>query len=82
MTGNISLIQDFQPCFKNYTMRITDGSISRVFDTSSIILSKNFTLESVLLVLKLDCNLLSISHHTREKNCVTNFSQIIVLFRI
>ena len=73
MTCYITLIQDFQPYTKNYAVRIADGSISKVYGTSFVILSKNLTLESVLLVSKLDCNLLSISQLAREKNYVTKF---------
>lgn len=37
-------------------------------------LLKDLTLNSILFVPKLDCNLLSISKLTKEKSCVTNFS--------
>ncbi|RVX04977.1 Retrovirus-related Pol polyprotein from transposon TNT 1-94 [Vitis vinifera] len=37
-------------------------------------LSRDLTLNSVLLVPNLDCNLLSISKLTKEKRCITNFS--------
>jgi len=72
MTSDISFIQDFQPCYENYTVSIVDDSISKVFGTSSVTLFKNLTLESVLLVPKLDCNLLSISLLAQEK-IVTKF---------
>jgi len=81
MTSDISLIQDFQPCSKHYTIRIADGSISSVSGTSFVIISKNYTLESVLLVPKLDCNLLSISPLAWEKNWVTNFFSNLCVFQ-
>ena len=61
MTGDISLFQDFHPCSKNYTVCIADGYFSKVFGIGSIIISENLTLESILLVPNLDCNLFSIS---------------------
>ena len=47
--------------------------LSRVTGTGFVVISKNLTLNSVLLVPNLDCNLLSISKHTQELNCVTKF---------
>ena len=51
---------------------MADGSLSKVTGTSSIV-SKDLTLDSILLVPNLDCNLLSISKLTYEKNYVTKF---------
>ncbi|RVX10447.1 Retrovirus-related Pol polyprotein from transposon TNT 1-94 [Vitis vinifera] len=55
-------------------VRIADGSLSKVVGTGSVVLSRDLTLNSVLLVPNLDCNLLSISKLTKEKRCITNFS--------
>ncbi|RVW40691.1 Retrovirus-related Pol polyprotein from transposon TNT 1-94 [Vitis vinifera] len=55
-------------------LRIADGSLSKVAGTGSVVLSRDLTLNSVLLVPNLDCNLLSISKLTKEKRCITNFS--------
>ncbi|RVW87496.1 hypothetical protein CK203_036334 [Vitis vinifera] len=55
-------------------VRIADGSLSKVAGTGSVVLSRDLTLNSVLLVPNLDCNLLSISKLTKEKRCITNFS--------
>ena len=52
---------------------MADGSLSKVTGTSSIVISKDLTLDSILLVPNLDCNLLSISKLTYEKNYVTKF---------
>ena len=49
------------------------GTLSRVVGTSSVIISKDITLHSVLYVPKLDCNLLSIRNLTQDLNCVTKF---------
>ncbi|RVW87157.1 Retrovirus-related Pol polyprotein from transposon TNT 1-94 [Vitis vinifera] len=55
-------------------VRIADGSLSKVAGTGSVVLSRDLTLNSVLFVPNLDCNLLSISKLTKEKRCITNFS--------
>ncbi|RVW68334.1 hypothetical protein CK203_064538 [Vitis vinifera] len=57
-----------------HKVRIADGSLSKVAGTGSVVLSRDLTLNSVLLVSNLDCNLLSISKLTKEKRCITNFS--------
>ncbi|RVX20745.1 Retrovirus-related Pol polyprotein from transposon TNT 1-94 [Vitis vinifera] len=57
-----------------HKVRIADGSLSKVAGTGSVVLSRDLTLNSVLLVPNLDCNLLSISKLTKEKRCITNFS--------
>ena len=54
-------------------IRIVDGSLSRVAGTRSVVISKDLTLKSVLLVPNLACNLLSTSKLTRELKWVTNF---------
>ena len=61
MTGDVTLIQNLTPCFENYSVKIADGSVSKVTSRGSVILLENLTLNSVLLVPNLDCNLLSIS---------------------
>ncbi|KAL6316992.1 hypothetical protein AAG906_026686 [Vitis piasezkii] len=63
MTGDATIFDTYSSCPNNLTVRIADGS-----------LSKDLTLNSVLLVPNLDCNLLSISKLTKEKRCITNFS--------
>ena len=66
----------YSSCPNNLTSQIADGSLSKVVDTGSVVLSKDLTLNSVLLVPNLDCNLSSISKLTKEKKCITNFSSI------
>ncbi|RVX04713.1 Retrovirus-related Pol polyprotein from transposon TNT 1-94 [Vitis vinifera] len=56
------------------TLAHKDGSLSKVAGTGSVVLSRDLTLNFVLLVPNLDCNLLSISKLTKEKRCITNFS--------
>ena len=65
--------QNYTPCSRNYIVHIVDGSLSKVVGIGSIVISKDLTRNSVLLVPNLDCNMLSISKLTQEKNCVTKF---------
>ena len=74
MTGDATIFYTYSPCPNNLTVRIADGSLSKVAGTGSVVLSRDLTLNSVLLVPNLDCNLLSISKLTKEKRCITNFS--------
>ncbi|RVW52456.1 Retrovirus-related Pol polyprotein from transposon RE1 [Vitis vinifera] len=74
MTGDATIFDTYNSCPNNLTVRIADGSLSKVAGTGSVVLSRDLTLNSVLLVPNLDCNLLSISKLTKEKRCITNFS--------
>ncbi|RVW71473.1 Retrovirus-related Pol polyprotein from transposon TNT 1-94 [Vitis vinifera] len=74
MTGAATIFDTYSSCPNNLTVRIADGSLSKVAGTGSVVLSRDLTLNSVLLVPNLDCNLLSISKLTKEKRCITNFS--------
>ena len=74
MTGDATIFYTYSPCPNNLTVRIADGSLSKVAGTGSVVLSRDLTLNSVLLVPNLDCNLLSISKLTKEKKYITNFS--------
>ena len=67
------IFHKYKPCSDNLIVRIADGSLSKVAGTSSVVILKNLTLDSVFLVPNLDCNLLSINKLTHEKNCVTKF---------
>ena len=62
----------YKPCFNKFIVRIANRSLSKVAGIGSVVISKNLTLDSVLLVLNFDCNLLSVSKLTHEKKCVTN----------
>ncbi|RVW20455.1 Retrovirus-related Pol polyprotein from transposon RE1 [Vitis vinifera] len=74
MTGDATIFDTYSSCPNNLTVRIADGSLSKVAGTGSVVLSRDLTLNSVFLVPNLDCNLLSISKLTKEKRCITNFS--------
>lgn len=72
----------YSPCSENLTVRITYGSLSKVTGTGSVKISEELTLNLVLLVLNLDCNLLSVSKLTRELNCVANFLPNLCEFQV
>ena len=73
MVEDAIIFQNYKPCSEDYTVRIANGSLSKVAGTGSIVISKDLTLDFVLLVPNLDCKLLSISKLIQEKNCVTKF---------
>lgn len=73
MTGDITVFKKYFPCQDNSTVRIADGTTSRVFGRGSVVISKDIMLDSVLYVPKLDCNLLSVSKLAKDLNCVTKF---------
>ena len=73
MTGDVAIFRKYNPCYENFSVWIVDGSLSKVAGTSSVMISKDLTLNFVLLVTNLDCNLLSISKLTRELNYITKF---------
>ncbi|KAK3021698.1 hypothetical protein RJ639_046548 [Escallonia herrerae] len=73
MTGDISLFSSYSACSNNYKVRIADDSLSTVSGMGSIVISPFITLDYVLLVPSLSCNLLSISKLTKYLKCVANF---------
>nr|KYP71370.1 hypothetical protein KK1_010629 [Cajanus cajan] len=81
MTGDLIVFKSHSPCLNNYTVRIADGTLSKVMGKGSVIISQNITLNSILYVPKLDYNLLSISKLTRDLKCVTKSSLTYVNFR-
>lgn len=73
MTGDANIFHKYNPCYENFTIQIIDESLSKVSDTSFVIMSKNLTLDCVLSDSNLDCNLLFITKLTQELNCVAKF---------
>ncbi|GAA0147742.1 hypothetical protein LIER_07368 [Lithospermum erythrorhizon] len=73
MTGDVNVFYKFSPHPSPSTVRIADGSHSKVAGIGSIKLTKNIILSSVLYVPKLDCNLISVGKLTRDLDCVTKF---------
>ena len=73
MTGDINILNNYQPCTSHSGVWIVDGSFSLVARTELVQLTKDLLLFSVLYFPKLNCNLLSISQLTRDLKCVTKF---------
>lgn len=73
------MLTNFKPCHENLSIIIADGSLLRVASTRFVKISKNLTLNSILLVSKLECNLLPISRlpreHTSDTKSVPNFCE-------
>ena len=82
MTGDITVFDNYSPCHDHSTVQITDGTLSKVVGKGSVVISEDITLNSVLYVPKLDCNLLSISKLSNDLNCVTKFSPNVCVFQI
>lgn len=64
MTGDKSLFHHYNPCYDGLSVKIADGTLSKVAGTGSVTLSEDIELKSVLHVPNLDCNLLSVSKLT------------------
>ncbi|KAI3450102.1 hypothetical protein Pfo_006767, partial [Paulownia fortunei] len=73
MTGASDLFTSYTPCPSNSKVKIADGSLSTVAGKGSIKLSNHLTINSVLHVPNLTCNLLSVNKLTLEHNCVAKF---------
>ena len=74
MTGNAPLLHAFTPYYEDIMVGISDGSLSKVVRIGSVMIFQKLILKSMLLVLKLTCNLLFVSKLTRNLKCVANFS--------
>ena len=57
MTGNIATFSKYFPCHDNSTVRIADGTHSKVMGEGSVVISKDIVLKDVLYVPKLDYKL-------------------------
>ena len=82
MTGDITVFSQYFPCRNNNTMRITDGTLSKVVSIGSVTISENITLKLVLYVPNLDCKLLSISKITKDLKCVAKFFPNACVFQV
>lgn len=81
MTGDASILSNYNTSTRNHTVKIADGTLSKVEGSGSVTINKDLTLKSVLYVPKLDCNLLSISKFTRDFHCITIFSPYLCVFQ-
>ena len=73
MTDAHHLFSTYSPCVGNLKVKIVDGTLSPVAGKGSIHISKSITLNHVLHVPNLSCNLLSISQLSKQSNCSAKF---------
>jgi hypothetical protein len=73
MTYSHTLFNSYSPCAGNLKIRIADGTLSPIAGTGSVKISDHITLNPVLHVPNLSCNLLSISQLTKNSNCFAKF---------
>ena len=73
MTDSYHLFSSYTPCAGNLRVKITDGSLAPVAGKGSIQISDTITLEFVLHVPKLSCNLLSVNQLIKHSNCSAKF---------
>ena len=73
MTGQSQLFHSYLPSSGLNKVRIADGSFSPIARKEEIALTLTLTLNSVLHVPKLSCNLFSVNKFTQTNNCVAKF---------
>ncbi|KAL1095027.1 hypothetical protein V6Z11_D06G129500 [Gossypium hirsutum] len=73
MTRDGTLFFDYQSCHSHLTVKIVDGTLSKVTGIESIQKSLGINLKSMFYVPNLDCNLIFISKLTRDNHCLTTF---------
>ena len=81
MTSESSLFFSYKPCARNSKIKIVDGTLSAVEGKSSIVLSPLLTIQDVLHVPNLACNLSSISKLTTSKNYQAHFFKTHCVFQ-
>lgn len=64
MIENKIMFQEYNPCKENLTVKIADGSQSRVAGIIDILILKDLTVKKILHVPNMDCNLLSVNKFT------------------
>lgn len=70
------LFHTYTPCHNKSQIRIADGSYSPVARIGEVQMTESFSLDKVLHVPNLSCNLLSISKLTKDENVLVEFSAI------
>ncbi|XP_020595820.1 uncharacterized protein LOC110035847 [Phalaenopsis equestris] len=68
-------------CGDNSTIRVVDGSVSKVAGFGSVRITQNILLRSVLHVPTLNCNLISIEKLTNDLRCIAKFLPIACEFQ-
>lgn len=74
ITGDFTVFDSYSLGQNNFTIWIAYGTISKIMDKCFVSISQNITLNLIVYVSKLDCNLLSISKLTKYLKCVIAFS--------
>ena len=69
-----NLFTAYFPCFGNQKVWIAYGTIQSIVGKGSIPISKNLTLNFVLYVPNLSCNLFLVNKFTKNSHCVAKFS--------
>lgn len=70
---NLVFFSSYKLCGGNFKIKVVDGSLSVVPGKGYIILSSLITIQDVLHVLNLTCNLLSVDKLTQNKNTQAHF---------
>ena len=73
MTNAHHLFSTYSPCVGNLKVKIADGTLSPIAGKGSIRIYESITLNPVLHVPNLFCNLLSNSQLTKQSNCLAKF---------
>lgn len=80
MTSHGNLFSSYIPSPGKVKIKIADGTFSTIAGTGVIHVAPNITLNSVLHVPKLACNLLSDSKIAKDLGCLIQFSHDTCLF--
>ena len=73
MTNAHHLFSTYSSCVGNLKVKIADGTLSSVAGKGSIRIFESITLNPVLHVPNLSCNLFSISQLTKQFDCSAKF---------
>ena len=82
MIGDRSLFSSYSPCSSNLTVRIADGSCSKVVGFGTVYISPTLILKSIIFVPNLDCNLISMHKLNRDLNCEIEFVANSCVFQV
>ena len=81
MTDAHHSFSTYSPCAGNLKIKIADGTLSPFASKGSIRISESSTLNPVLHVPNLSCNLLFISQLTKKSNCSAKFLPSYCIFQ-
>lgn len=78
---DMKFFQSFRTCTDSHTVRIANGSCSKVARYGSITSTPNIYLSSVLFVPDLNCNLVSVSKLVQDLRCTAKFLNFSCVFQ-